>query len=403
VSLTRTTCPSCGAALKSAAGFKPGQSVRCPKCSTAFAVEEPAFEEVEDDAPPPPKAKPAPARAARARDDDEDDDRPRKKRRPRDDDDDDDRPRKKKKAAGGYKNSPLRYAILGVLLVVLGVMAFLLWQKKQREAADDAAAANAARDADAPPPAPRPMPGPDGGDPAAGRGGFRRGGGEVIDPADNLPPRGDPGRAPKGVDENVREAAANLKAINDGKQLALAVVNYHDVYGALPAPAIRGPDGKALLSWRVAILPFIEQEALHKRFKLTEPWDSPANKALIPLMPKTFQGTLPAADGKTAFKVFAGPGTAFDLQRKMSFRTITDGTSNTIGVIEAGDPVEWTRPADIPFDGKTPPRITSPSGRDFVVVGTLDGFVRRVSLSRNTPDTFFKAATAAGGEVVTLE
>lgn len=401
MSLTRTTCPSCGAALKSAAGFKPGQSVRCPKCSTAFAVEEPAFEAVDEDAPPP-KAKPAPARAARARADD-DDDRPRKKRRPRDDDDDDDdRPRKKKKA-GGYKNSPLRYAILGILLVILGVMAFLLWQKKQREAADDGAA-NTARDAEVPPPAPRPAPGPDGGgDPRRG-GGLQRGGGDILTPAgENLPPRGDPGRVPKGVDENVREAAANLKAMNDAKQLALAVFNYHDASGAFPAPAFKGPDGKALLSWRVAILPYIEQDELYRRFKLTEPWDSPANKALIPLMPKLYQGTLPAADGKTAFKVITGPGTAFDPRQKMSIRTITDGTSNTIGVIEAGDPVEWTRPVDIAFDGKTPPRITSPSGRDFVIVATLDGFVRRVSLSRNTPDTFMKAATAAGGEVVQLE
>jgi hypothetical protein len=139
VSLTRTTCPECGAGLKSAAGFNPGQAVRCPKCSTAFTVPAPDFEEVGGDDPAPRKG--PPARAAR----DEDDDRPRR-RRPRDDededddDDDDDRPRRKGKKKGGYKNSPLRYAVLGALLVILGVLAFLLYQKKMREREDAAAA-----------------------------------------------------------------------------------------------------------------------------------------------------------------------------------------------------------------------------------------------------------------------
>ncbi len=64
--------------------------------------------------------------------------------------------------------------------------------------------------------------------------------------------------------------------------------NYHATNGSLPKPAITGKDGKPLLSWRVAILPFIEQQPLYNKFKLDEPWDSPNNKALIKEMPPVY-------------------------------------------------------------------------------------------------------------------
>lgn len=389
MSLTRTTCPSCGAGLKSAAGFNPGQSVRCPKCSTAFAVPDPDFEEVGDE-PAPPAQKKAPVRAAARNDDD---DRPRRRRRPRDedddDDDDDDRPRGKGKKQKGYKSSPLRYAILGVLLVVLGVLAFLLYQKKQREKEDAAAPAPAANgdDADAPElrPRPQPVPRPN---PNLGVGG-------------EAPPQGGEPFRPVGNGPN---AATLTRGSSNLTRIMLAMHNYHDTSGALPKAALAaGQGGAPLLSWRVALLPYLEQDALYKQFKLDEPWDGPSNKKLIPLMPKVYQGTLPDADGKTAFKVFAGPGSAFDPRNRVSLAGIADGTSNTIGVAEAGAPVEWTRPSDLPFDGRTPPRLVPPTGGDTILVGMLDGSTRRLSLARNRPDVILKAVLVADGEAVELE
>lgn len=139
MSLNRTTCPECGAGLKSAAGFNPGQQVRCPKCSTAFAVPEPEpeFEAVEDEAPAP-KRKGPPARAARA---DDADDRPRRKRRPRDDDEDDDRPRGRR-PDGGKKKSilPLLLGIGAAVLLMCCVTPVGAWfffvQPKIKEAAE---------------------------------------------------------------------------------------------------------------------------------------------------------------------------------------------------------------------------------------------------------------------------
>ena len=80
------------------------------------------------------------------------------------------------------------------------------------------------------------------------------------------------------------------------------------------APAILSKDGKPLLSWRVAILPMIEQKELYGKFHLDEPWDSANNKPLVAQMPAIFH-TNPAApisDGKTQFVIPIGKGAAFE-------------------------------------------------------------------------------------------
>src|SRR5262249_39906828 len=70
----------------------------------------------------------------------------------------------------------------------------------------------------------------------------------------------------------VKAAADRLISANNLKQLALAMHFYHDVHKRLPGPAIVDRNGKPLLSSRVAILPYVEQNALYKEFKLDEPW-----------------------------------------------------------------------------------------------------------------------------------
>jgi uncharacterized Zn finger protein (UPF0148 family) len=123
VAITRIECPECGAGLKSPSGFKAGQSVACPKCETYFTVDEPADDEDEVERP-----KKKAVKAASARDDDDEDvaDQPRKnkKKKRRDDDDDEEK---------SYKNSPLRYVVLGVLVVIMIVLGIMLILKKKNE------------------------------------------------------------------------------------------------------------------------------------------------------------------------------------------------------------------------------------------------------------------------------
>src|SRR5215216_7139987 len=67
-----------------------------------------------------------------------------------------------------------------------------------------------------------------------------------------------------------REAARRVQCVNNLKQIGLGILNFHDQEGHYPPPAITGQDGRPLLSWRVALLPYIGEEALYREFHLGE-------------------------------------------------------------------------------------------------------------------------------------
>lgn len=144
-----------------------------------------------------------------------------------------------------------------------------------------------------------------------------------------------------------------VTSINNLKQIGLAFYNYHDTYIGLPGN-ITDKDGKPLLSWRVAILPFVEEVELYKQFKLDEPWDSASNKKLIEKMPKLYTPVrVKAKAGETFYQTFTGEKALFGGKVKNpKITSITDGTSNTGMVFEAGEAVIWSKPADMPFDEK---------------------------------------------------
>ena len=141
-----------------------------------------------------------------------------------------------------------------------------------------------------------------------------------------------------------REAARRSKCVNNLKQIALAMHNYNDTNGVLPPAATLDPNGKPLLSWRVVLLPYFKQDSLYQQFKLDEPWDSPNNKPLLARMPKVFECPSWPQTGSetTTYQVLVGLGTLFEKPEGTSFKEVTDGTSNTLMVVEtkAADPLE---------------------------------------------------------------
>ncbi len=178
--------------------------------------------------------------------------------------------------------------------------------------------------------------------------------------------------------QKVREAAQRTSSINNLKQIALAMHNYHSTYGAFPAAAICDKKtGKPLLSWRVAILQYIEEEALYKQFKMDEPWDSEHNLKLAKNMPKIYfhpKANKPG-DDKTHYRLFYGKGATFELNKSTQLTNITDGTSNTIMAVEAEEPVVWTNPNDLAFDPtKALPKMLSINGKFSAAF--CDGSVR---------------------------
>jgi hypothetical protein len=153
------------------------------------------------------------------------------------------------------------------------------------------------------------------------------------------------------------EAARRMYSMNSLKQLALAVRSYHLQHGRVPPWALHDAQGRLLLSWRVALLPFLEQKNLYRKFRLDEPWDSEHNKTLLPLMPRVFDSTEQLSDeSKTFYQVFVGPGAAFEMdpRHKIRFVDIRDGISNTLLIVEAGAAVPWTKPEDLFFTDDNP-------------------------------------------------
>ncbi|MBI2805624.1 MAG: sigma-70 family RNA polymerase sigma factor [Planctomycetes bacterium] len=205
----------------------------------------------------------------------------------------------------------------------------------------------------------------------------------------------------KGGLAQVQEAAARAQSANNLKQIGLAMHNYLAVYKSFPRHAIYSKDGKTpLLSWRVAILPFIEQDKLYKEFKLDEAWNSAHNKKLIAKMPKIYEplGAGKKGVGLTHYQVFTGLNTMFNGAKELGPRDVTDGTSNTILAIEAKQAVVWSQPADLVLpkdETKLPPLGGLFKAGMHVLMA--DGSVR--FRSATTPAATIRAAvTPAGNE-----
>ena len=151
-------------------------------------------------------------------------------------------------------------------------------------------------------------------------------------------------------------AAELRRSENNLKQIALAFHNSADTYGGSLPNNISSADGKPLLSWRVQILPYIEEGNLYNQFKLDEAWDSDNNKKLIAKLPKIYGPIrVKAKEGETFYQVFTGEKAPFGPNNKPQLpKSFPDGTSNTGLVYEAADPVIWTKPVDLVFDEKKP-------------------------------------------------
>lgn len=193
--------------------------------------------------------------------------------------------------------------------------------------------------------------------------------------------------------EQVQSAAGRAQGANNLRQMGLAMHNHHAAFNKLPPAKLE----KGGLSWRVAILPFLEQEGLATKFKLDEAWDSEANKALLAEMPKVFEHpTRKAPPGHTFYRVIVGPGTIFgDGSESLSFARIADGTSNTLLIVEAESAVPWTKFDEVVFDPKGKPPVLGEKGRFGAVFA--DGHVQFLDVPA---ETLTALITAAGGEVV---
>jgi hypothetical protein len=200
-----------------------------------------------------------------------------------------------------------------------------------------------------------------------------------------------------------REAARRTNSMNNMKQILLAMHIYHDAMQKFPDARARNADGKLMLSWRVALLPYLEEGDLYNQFHLDEPWDSEHNLKLVAKMPRVYADpsvpVLPGTEGLTNYHVPFGDGLLFDAKGPTHFRDVTDGTSNTIAVFEAARPVPWTMPEDAEISEANPAANLSRLRAGIFQVGFADGSVQVLPQTIDAM-TLWSLFTRAGGEVV---
>jgi hypothetical protein len=196
-----------------------------------------------------------------------------------------------------------------------------------------------------------------------------------------------------------------LNVLNDLQRIALAMHNYNDATGSLPRD-ITDSLGNPLLSWRVALLPYLEEQSLFDQFDLTVAWNAAPNAALLDLMPDVLRGPLDSPSSIFAHYVRgSGPNTLLEGINAVRLpQDVPDGTSNTLLVGEfAGSSLPWTAPSDLPIAAPVPALGTPGFFASDVATGAAfafaDGSVHFLSPD-NDSDTLYRLFIRNDGNVV---
>ena len=201
-------------------------------------------------------------------------------------------------------------------------------------------------------------------------------------------------KLPPPTEKQLEASRENLK------MMGIALHSYNDTFGKLPAD-IADKDGKAILSWRVLLLPYMEEDKLYKELNLDEPWNSKHNKALIEKIPKVYAPIRVKADkGVTFYRGFNGADTTFEAGQQLAIpRSFPDGTSNTVAIVEAGEACIWTKPDDLAYDAEKPlPKLGGLFDGDFHVL-LMDGSVALGHTKTLNEGEFRKMVTRSDGQV----
>lgn len=207
--------------------------------------------------------------------------------------------------------------------------------------------------------------------------------------------------------EHAGPAARRMQSQNNLKQIALAMHNYHDTFKMLPKAYYSTAEGERRLSWRMAIMPFMESSDVLDRYQVDEPWDSESNRLLSERRYYCYRnpGEKVGSASDTSYMLITGPGTLFEEGKDISFADCTDGTANTILAVEVvNSGVNWMQPVDLDIRNM----IFKINGGGFGIsspwkgganVAFADGHV--AFLSEKLLESTLKAMiTRAGGETI---
>lgn len=168
---------------------------------------------------------------------------------------------------------------------------------------------------------------------------------------------------------DAREAAKRTQCMNRLRNAGLAMLAYRAAYDELPPH-----------SWRVTVLPFLDQQALHERYDFTQPWDAPANRRASEIgrelyaCPAVPVPTDASAPPYTAYALPTGDGLIYDGERPRSLVDLEGKQNQTLLLVEAcGQRIIWTEPRDLPL-AELPVGINLPGNRPGESAGLLSSY-----------------------------
>jgi prepilin-type processing-associated H-X9-DG protein len=160
--------------------------------------------------------------------------------------------------------------------------------------------------------------------------------------------------------------ASDAQCRNNLKQISIALDCYHERYGTLPPAFVADKNGRPMHSWRVLILPFMEQRALYDRYDFDEPWNGPRNSRLATVSVSGY--CCPEQDrGRTttSYVAVVGPETLWPGSTPVRFADVVDGTSRTVMVVEVANAgIHWMEPRDLVLS--TMPLSVNPERRQGI-------------------------------------
>lgn len=207
--------------------------------------------------------------------------------------------------------------------------------------------------------------------------------------------------------EKVKSAGQSSKLRNNLKQIGLGLHAQHDTIGnfAVPFALDDFKQPNPGLSWRVGILPFVEQEVLYRQFDRSKRWDDPQNQfSSNRVVPAYSTPEEPVGPTFTRLFGFNGPGALMEANVKppLTFARIPDGLSNTAMVAEVTNGAIWASPTDVPYTRNGPLPSFGAAGNNTFLLLMADGSVRNVK--KNIPPAIMHALIQIDdGQVINLD
>ncbi|TVS19869.1 MAG: DUF1559 domain-containing protein [Planctomycetaceae bacterium] len=157
-------------------------------------------------------------------------------------------------------------------------------------------------------------------------------------------------------------------------------------YGQFPPAFVPDQDGRPIHSWRVLILPFIEQQGLYQQYEFAEPWDGPNNRRLLSQIPSLYRCPSDVRTGRgvsewTSYVAVVDTRAAWPGPTSAKLSGFPAGAAMTILVLEdQSQEIPWMEPRDLTLEQAV--SVLSSQDPQFAGVHRQDDFFYEYSSVR---------------------